>query len=224
MKSFLAIASLLIMPGLTARGGDLLTTQHRVAAGKDYKTPSQVYIARTPYVLEWRAEAYVRPAGARPNQKYKDEGISVQVHDAITGKIIASSRDGKSSGKISVPEGGSHCIRVFSLGAWTASITEDRAMLEQAQRDGYLSKTSIISPANRAASPAGRRESVAAAMAADLKELEDERKAIADTDPERQAKINQIDDKIYKVKLAASRSSGPGDYEQRKAALVPVAP
>jgi hypothetical protein len=200
--------------------GDLLNNRHGAGSGKSYKEISAVYVARTPYILEWRADEKYNLYDKDPRWKAKDTQSCVHVFDE-KGNIIAKTQWGGLTGSVKVPVGGRHQVRVFSLGQWHANIIEDAELLKQAQRDGYLTKTSIVTPAARAASPAGRRESVAAMMTADVQALEGERAGIPEDAADRQSRLNELDDKIHKVKLAASRSSDVVDYEKRKAALIP---
>lgn len=201
------------------RGGDPLNNRHGVAHGEDYQKASDVYLARTPYTLEWNASATWTPDKKNPSWKARDNQTCVHVYNE-KGEIIARSPWVGLSGKIYVSQPGRHRVQVYSLGKWTANIIENAEMLKQAHREGYLTERSILDSGARARSIVGKRETVAAAMREDLRALELEKRKIPSIDPDRISKINKIEEQEHLVKLAASRASGVDDYEKRKAALV----
>lgn len=221
MNRYLPLA---VLPALisTALAQGEPNNRHSAGSGKNYKQAGQAYIARTPYTLEWHSEAKYDLYDKPSSWKVKDTESCVHVFDAATGKIVASSPWGPLRGSLKVPVGGRHYVKVYSLGRWHANIVEDAEMLKKAQREGYLTKTSILTASARANSVAGKRESVQAASADMIKALEKDREDVAAEDPARQSKLNALDEKIYLVKLAASRASDVADFDKRVAALIPA--
>jgi hypothetical protein len=196
--------------------------RHSAGSGKNYKQVGQVYVARTPYILQWHAEAKYNLYDKPSNWKGTDTTSCVTVYDADTRKPLYTTRWGPLKGSVSIPKGGRHYVCVWSLGRWHANIIEDAEMLKKAQREGYLTKDSILTPEARANSVVGKRESVQEASAAMIKDLEAEREKVAEDDTARQSKLNAIDEKIYLVKVAASRASDVADFDKRVAALIPA--
>lgn len=219
MKRIAVFVSLVLLMGVAFAQSEL-TNRHGVGYGRSYRDVSGVYVARTPYTLEWTSAEKYSPNSKDPSWKAKDTESCVHVYDADTGKLIFQSKWGPLRGSIKIPQGGRHKVRVFSLGEWRANIIEDAEMLKKAHREGYLTKTSVLTEEARAGSVVGRRESVGAAMAEDVKAYEEEKVKVGAADPQRQTKLNTLDEKIRVVRLAASRSSDVKDYEARKRVLL----
>ena len=196
--------------------------RHGVGSGEGYEKPSAIYVARTPYKLQWSAEATYKIAPGS-TWRGKDDSLAIHVVDSDSGRIVANTGWTGLRGEVLVPQGGRHFLRVFALGKWSANIIEDLAQLKQAQREGYLTKDSIIDEKARAASPVGKREAVATAAKEAIAKLQGERDTVSSGDPERISKLNRIDHEIYLVNLAASRSSDVQDFHVRLSALLAAA-
>jgi hypothetical protein len=126
---------------------ELLQNRHGIGHGKSYRQPSENYVARVPYVLEWTAKSTYNLYRNDPTVKYKVEDTSVQVFDADSGRMVADSKTFGLKGSIRVPVGGKHYVIVYSLGEWDANFIEDAEILKQAERYGLLTKDSIITQA-----------------------------------------------------------------------------
>lgn len=147
--------------------------QHGIGSGGSYKEPSSPYVARTPYTLRWTAETSYKLYGKEnPAIKAKDTWTSASVIDAVTGATICSSPRGGMSGELKVPTGGKHRVIIYSLGRWTASFTEDEAMLREAARRGELKNGVVLSEA-RKTSLATKNEKVESLKLAMLKQMSD---------------------------------------------------
>lgn len=147
MKAVLLSIALTLGPAYQASAQEPPQNRHGIGHGKDYRQPSENYLARVPYVLEWTAKSTYNLYRNDPTVKFKTEDTSVQVFDADTGAMVARSKRSGLSGSVRVPVGGKHYVVVYSLSEWDANFIEDAEMLKQADRYGLLTKDSIITQA-----------------------------------------------------------------------------
>lgn len=195
MKPNVLWLALLIFSLAVARGQEPPQNRHGIGHGKNYKQASEVYIARTPYILEWHAAEKYNLYDQDPTIKAKDEGTSIQVFDAETGKMILNTPTGGFTGRVSVPSSGKHYVIVYSLGEWNANYIEDLELLKKAQRAGTLTKDGVVTPESLADAQAARHESVESSAAASIDEL---KKTLTGRD---------LEEKTAGVRLVASGSN-----------------
>ena len=179
------------------------------------ESPGQPYIARTPYTLEWHIDHNYK-LWKNDTVKAKSYAAGVHVYDEA-GKIIASDTigEGKFSGSISVPRGGTHRVRVFSTAPWHANIIEDKEFLKRAIAEGRLGpdgklKEKKVEDGNPVPKPASAREdsfaNFTAQRAASIEIIKINRKV---------ADLNERDRLVAIVRSIERQSSSVDDFYRK---------
>ena len=232
MITFLACAAASAQPRVNEH--------HHIASGNAFGIPSDPYFARTPYTISWRAE--------KSNQLYQQNGkvvrlneVTVEVYDAATGKMIATSGWKPLIGEMEVLIPGKHHIRVYAPGKWTADFKEDKEMLQLAASRGELKDGVTVSDATQSSlrTKKDRVESVKAGMiqqiAASRDKLGDAAVAALTTDAHRAAQLasDEVDfaarfgalSKVTMAKIRADQGQATqGNREEFKPAPPAAAP